>query len=248
LLAGGISGEAYIFGGAVSRGIHARNGGRVVLEGDVLVEKGMLITAEVGSVVDARNAYLGDRYVDGTQLLSHHVGGLTTTQVSSADGAVISACGPPPDTEGNHRFVGVAVAAFLGNRHRVVPERMGECGARVRGGALDPQVDVFLEADSGDPRDDLALQVVLLPRATRELGQHDAAIEIVVNEAPIREAIMGKSHFASKNTIDLVVSCPFPLGNPTRSALKAAGVAGRFDRCGYARAWLVDGAGWVTEL
>jgi hypothetical protein len=130
----------------------------------------------------------------------------------------------------------------------VVPEETKGCGAKLRDGTYDGQVDVFLRADSDDKNDDLMLQVFLLPADAWQLGRRDAAIEFVINEASIAEALTHKDDYDAKDTIDLVLSCPCPIGDPTRAALRAAAAAGRFHGRGYARVWLVDAAGWVAVL
>jgi hypothetical protein len=245
LVAGGTQGGVHIVGGVVRGGLQARNGGRIVLDGDVIVGEGVPLTTDVGSVIEAKKAFLGNRFVDDVEITAQHVDGITSTQVTSPLEAVVSAIGSLPDKYNDPERVGGAVAEFLGGSYLVVPEQKGERGARQRDGTLDDQVDVFLQATSDDP-DDVRLQVVFLPAVAGPLGKYDTAIDLVLDDQAIRDAIAFKRDFTDKDTIDLVVSCPIPIAPPRRRALSTG--ANRFGKHGYSRVWLVDADDWVVAL
>jgi hypothetical protein len=232
---GGVGGSATIFGGVVRGGLHA-SGGHLIVDGDTIIDPDASISADVGGVVEARRAHLGDRFVDDVHVVTHDIDGIVSTQIATPAGTTTSLRGPAMDTSRDHARVGEAVAAYLGGGFEVIPEDQVGDGAVLRDGRCDPQVDVFLRA--GDPATDRLLQVVRLAGVAKSLGVYDAAVDIVVNHATVQDAIEGKKDCASKAMLDLVVSCPFPIGAPTWAAL-AQGV---FEGYGYARAWLVDGA------
>lgn len=235
LMNGGVGGSATIFGGIVRGGLHA-SGGRLIVDGDTLIDPDVSISADVGGVVEARRAHLGDRFVDDVHVATHEIDEIVSTQIATPTGTTTSLRGTAMDTSRDHFRVGEAVAAHLGGGFEVIAEDHAGDGAVLRDGRCDPQVDVFLRA--GDPATDRLLQVVRLAEVAKSLGVYDAAVDIVVNHATVQNAIESKKDCASKATLDLVVSCPFPIGSPTWAALSQGG----FDGYGYARAWLVDGA------
>ncbi len=247
--ASGVGGSATILAGVVQGRIHASGGGVIVLDKNVVVDEGTTLTADVGSRIEAKNALMGDRFVDDMELSSELVNQVTSTQISSPTRTVFSAVGHVPKTEADHLHTGDAIAKHLGDRHEVVPEKSGGAGAVLRDGTTDEQVDVFLKAFSGKKEDDRKLQVVQMPAAANDLGTHGAVVDLVVDDQSIQRAIAHKNDFADKDEIDLVVSCPLPIGSASmRRRLDAATTERRFDKHGYARVWFVDATGWVTLL
>jgi hypothetical protein len=119
-----VGGGARIVGGAIAQKIHASGGAQVRLDGDVTVVEGTRLTADIGATIHATSALLGDRFVKDVRLATHHVGGITSTQISTPERAIVSATGDAPDRDANHQRVGDAIAAHLGGCHLVVPEKL----------------------------------------------------------------------------------------------------------------------------
>jgi hypothetical protein len=239
-----LGGNATVIGGAVGA-VHADEGARVVLDGGVIVGPGTPIGVGAGAVVQARDAFLGDRFVSNVEVAAHKEHGVASAHVSSTQETVASVVGRALDTDADHKRVGDALAAHLKMGHDVIAEQPGECGARMRDGALDPQVDVFLRSPD-HPGHDVWLQVVRPAKASEEFGEYGSALDLVVDDALIAAAIAQKDAFTDKHLYDLAVSLPVRVGGPMRESLAERAVA--FDRKGYARVWLVDADGWVLEL
>jgi hypothetical protein len=241
MLQKGLTGSAKVFGGSIRGGLHAK-GGDIVVDGNTIIDPDVAITAEVGTSVELKKAHLADRFVDEVHVATSHDDGITSPQVSTWSGTTASLVGPLPDTDQDHVRVGQSMAAHLGKGHEVIPEDETGQGAILRDGQRDQQVDVFLKART--PAEDHLLQVVRLEEVAKSLGTHDAAIDLVIDPAVIQETIRGKKDCTSKDTIDLVVSCPLPIISPTWRTLEGH----RFNGFGYVRVWVVDGARHVLQL
>jgi hypothetical protein len=118
---GGVGGSATIFGEIVRGGLHA-SGGHLIVDGDIIIDPDVSISADAGGVVEARRAYLGDRFVDDVHLMTHEIDGIISTQIATPTGATTSLTGPAMDTSRDHVRVGEAVAAYLGWGFEVIPE------------------------------------------------------------------------------------------------------------------------------